>query len=133
MHGYHKLTPGRQRSLCELEEKIIEAHLIALSLFGFPFTDYDLRITVKMYLDKVQKTIPAFKNNLPGKEWAKSFLRRRKQLSQRKAKNISVARAAVDEEAINQFFDNLEKELVGVPPENIINYDETNLGDDPGT
>lgn len=33
---------------------------------------------------------------------------------------------------IPDYFDNLSKVLVGVAPSNIINYDETNLSDDPG-
>lgn len=53
-------------------------------------------------------------------------------LTQRTAKNISYSRTATDEQVVNNFFDNLEKELIGIPKENFWNYDETNLVDDPG-
>lgn len=53
-------------------------------------------------------------------------------LTQRTVKNISHSRAATDEEVVNNFFDNLEQELSGIPPKNIYNYDETNFVDDPG-
>ena len=33
---------------------------------------------------------------------------------------------------MSQYISNLEKEVEGVPPSNILNYDETNLTDDPG-
>ena len=33
---------------------------------------------------------------------------------------------------INNFFDNVTETLTDVPPSNIMNYDETNLADDPG-
>ena len=34
--------------------------------------------------------------------------------------------------AIISYFNNLQKTLENIPPQNIINYDETNLSDDPG-
>lgn len=46
--------------------------------------------------------------------------------------NIKRSRAAVSHEDINKYFDNLEKELENVPSSNIVNFDETNLSDDPG-
>lgn len=33
---------------------------------------------------------------------------------------------------LNEYFDNLRTTLDGIPPSNIMNYDETNLADDPG-
>lgn len=35
-------------------------------------------------------------------------------------------------EVLNQYFDHLENTLIDVPDENMINFDETNLSDDPG-
>ena len=46
--------------------------------------------------------------------------------------NISKKRAKIGAETINYYFDELENTLEGVPAENIINYDEINLTDDPG-
>lgn len=107
--------------------------MIAVSVYGFPVTAHDLRFIVKAYLDKRGKNIKCFKGNFPGKEWVASFLNRHKQvLVNRIARNISVSRAAVNHEIINNFFDHLERELENVPPSAIWNYDETNLGDDPG-
>ena len=45
--------------------------------------------------------------------------------------NISRKRASVSVEDVEKFFNNLSESLEGVPPENIVNYDETNLTDDP--
>lgn len=116
------------------EEQSLISHVIAVSLFGFPVTAHDLRFIVKAYLNKRGKQVKCFKDNFPGKEWVTSFLRRHKDvLVNRIARNISVSRAAVNHEVINNFFHNLERELDNVPPSNIWNYDETNLGDDPGS
>lgn len=45
---------------------------------------------------------------------------------------ISIFRAPVNREIINNLFDNPEKKLENIPPSNICNYDEINLGDDSG-
>lgn len=94
----------------------------------------DLRVVVKGYLDKQGRTVKKFKNNLPGEDWVISFLTRHKeQLSSRMSQNIKRARAGVSAQTINDYFDNLEETLSGVEPCSIVNYDETNLTDDPGS
>lgn len=50
----------------------------------------------------------------------------------RLSENIKRTRAAVSVTMVNEYFDILETSLEGVPPENIINFDETNFTDDPG-
>lgn len=94
----------------------------------------DLRLVVKGYLDKQGRSVKKFTNNLPGNDWALSFLKRHKgNVSTRMSQNIKRARAAVSAQTINDYFDNLEQTLLGVHPCSIVNYDETNLTDDPGT
>ena len=41
-------------------------------------------------------------------------------------------RIAVTRETMNVYFLHLTRSLEGIPPSNIINYDETNFCDDPG-
>lgn len=53
-------------------------------------------------------------------------------LTQRTAKNISYSRTKTDEEVVSNFFNKLQKEMSGIPKQNIWNYDETNLVNDPG-
>lgn len=48
------------------------------------------------------------------------------------ANNIKRVRAQISENEITKFIENLSVELENVPAENIYNYDETNLSDDPG-
>ena len=69
---------------------------------------------------------------MPSHQWVPIFLNRHKDLSNRMASNIKRSRAAVSHEKINSFFDHFVKEAENVPAENIFNYDETNLTDDPG-
>jgi len=131
--GKRMKKQGGQCVLNNQIEKLIAESLITCSSWGYPLGIYDLRCIVKSYLDRKGKTVRQFKNNMPGREFAMSYLKRHRQLlSTRLCQNIKRARTQVTKETINLYFDNLEKSLNNVLPENIINYDETNLSDDPG-
>uniref|UniRef100_A0A1B0GJE9 HTH CENPB-type domain-containing protein n=1 Tax=Lutzomyia longipalpis TaxID=7200 RepID=A0A1B0GJE9_LUTLO len=109
-------------------------YAVTMSTYGFPVTKFDLRCVAKMYLDRIGRSVHYFKNNIPGPDWAANFLKRHKSvLSERTSKSISYARAANNEDTINNYFNHIESQLADVPPSNIWNYDETNLSDDPGS
>ncbi|KAK4327537.1 hypothetical protein Pmani_002018 [Petrolisthes manimaculis] len=131
--GERKTTiASRKRILLPEEETIIVQHAAVLGHFGYVFDVYELRLFVKSFLDKAQRNAPQFKDNMPGEEWALSFIKRHSDvLSTHVCQNISWKRAAVGVEAVEKFFTNLSTNLQGVPPQNIVNYDETNLTDDP--
>lgn len=129
--GERKTTVvGRKKALLPEEEKSIAEHVAVLGDFGYSFDTYELRVFVKSFLDKAGRQAPQFSNNMPGKDWASSFIKRHR-LSNRVCQNISRKRASVSVEDVEKFFNNLSESLEGVPPENIVNYDETNLTDDP--
>ena len=93
----------------------------------------DLRMTVKRILDQEGRVLSRFKENVPGEDSAYGFMKKHKdKIKNRLCQNITKKRAAVDSEVINNYFQQLDKSLAGVFQENIINYDETNLYDDPG-
>jgi len=124
---------GGQTVLNSEEEELLVQKLICCGNWGYPLTDLDLRMIVKGYLDRRGREVAQFKENFPGYEWTKLFLRRHHaQLSVRVCQNIKRARAGTSHDQINAYFDELGISLAGVRPENIINYDETNLTDDPG-
>ena len=72
-------------------------------------------------------------NNMPGRDWVDSFLKRNKHLlARRMCQNINRSRnSAISPEVVNDFFDNLRITLKDVPPGNIMNYNETNLCNNP--
>ena len=114
-------------------EEILVSRIKKCAEWGFPLDAIDIRMIVKGYLDRKGTKILKFKNNLPGREWMVSFLNRnKKDLAQRMCQNIKRGRASVSPAIINEYFDNLQESLAEVPPAIIINYDETNLADDPG-
>ena len=105
------------------------------TLNGTPAMDrLDLRLIIKGYLDRRGIEMKRFKDNLPGTELADSFLRRHHdKTAQRMCQNIKRSRASVSPEIIHEYFDNVKLSLIDVEASNIINYDETNLSDDPGS
>lgn len=126
-------TLGGQISLPEGVEKALVENILKCSNWGYLITEFELRMFVKYHLDRVGTKIAKFKDNRPGYDWAKLFLKRHKQdISQRMCQNIKRSRAAVTNKIINDYFDNLTPYLKDISPDLIINYDETNLSDDPG-
>jgi hypothetical protein len=131
--GLHRDTLGRPPALTSTEEKKIVDALIFTANYGIPFTKNDLRRFVQNYLNRKGVRLLTFVNNLPGKDWTKSFLLRNKQhLTIRLSENTKRCRAQINVDKVNEYFDNLEVTPAGVPPSIIVNYDETNLCDDPG-
>ena len=131
IHQKHTgVTGGQLRLTAEAENRLIET-IDLLSTWKIPMTGIDIKLLVKDYLDHSGVQDSRFKNNCPGDDWLKSFISRHK-LTQRLADNVKPARAEVDAAKVHCYFDELERTLAGVPPENIFNYDETNVTDNPG-
>ncbi|XP_018392970.1 PREDICTED: uncharacterized protein LOC108772024 [Cyphomyrmex costatus] len=128
----HVKKHGHPCELSSTEETTVVEALKTAGSWGFPLTVHDLRNIVQMYLTQLKRQT-RFKNNRPGRDWVASFFKRHADLSLRLSENIKRCRAKVDDKIINNYFDNLEISLNGIPPSNIINYDETNFSDDPGS
>ncbi|CAK1592462.1 unnamed protein product [Parnassius mnemosyne] len=124
--------PGAPTTFSSEEEALFVDCILRLSEYGFPLTIFDLRIVIRTYLEKIGRRVTKFKNNCPGTEWVSSFLKRHSCLSQRFATNIKRNRAAIDKETITAYIEILKEVVRDIPPENLWNFDETNLSDDPG-
>ncbi|XP_003241645.2 uncharacterized protein LOC100571097 [Acyrthosiphon pisum] len=131
-NGKHGKKPGGQTIFSDEDEKNMIAAVSKCGDWGFPLTLMDLRLIAKTSLDKRGIIVQKFKDNLPGDDWARSLLKRHNTLTQRITTNISRCRAEVSPATINSYFDNLSSVLKDIPADNIFNYDETNLQDDPG-
>ncbi|XP_062556481.1 uncharacterized protein LOC134221293 [Armigeres subalbatus] len=132
LNNVHNKSPGHQRVFSKEEEQSFADHLSLLSEWGFPVGTGDLREIVRIYLKKQNREILTFVDNKPGKDWVSRFLRDHSELSKRFAQNIKVCRADISRETIRTYMDHLRRTIEGIPPQNIFNYDETNLADDPG-
>jgi len=124
---------GRNPVLSDGDEHIIVDFAKKLAEWGFPLDTATLSLFVKNILDKKGVQEQRFRNNVPGYKWIRKFLRDNKdKITIRKAANISRKRGRINEEDISQYIDRLEETLNGIPPENIVNYDESGLADDTG-
>ncbi|XP_026724784.1 uncharacterized protein LOC113505893 isoform X2 [Trichoplusia ni] len=133
LHNKHPKSPGCPTRLNDQEEANIIKVLLAAAEFGSPLTLLDLRIVVHRYLEGNGR-LTIFDNKLPGKKWAYSFIKRHKsKLAYRVVQNIKRSRAEKSPDEMKEYFTNLQLSLKGVPSDNILNYDETNLTDDPGS
>ncbi|KAG5878197.1 hypothetical protein JTB14_034029 [Gonioctena quinquepunctata] len=115
-----------------MKKMAFASHIDKMCEFGFPIDELDLRLLVESYVTRQGKIIQRFWNNLPGRDWTKSFLKRHPQLTVKFVSNIKRNRAQIDEKTISDYFDHLENVAKDVPPQNTHNYDETSMSDDPG-
>ena len=130
-YGLHKKSYGGQKRLSSECEEMIASAVNALADWKIPMTAMEIRMLVKDYLDALKLPTEIFKENMPGKDWVKSFTKRHG-FTKRMADNVSLSRATITPDIVNTYFEHLEEELRGIPPSNIFNYDETNVTDDPG-
>jgi hypothetical protein len=131
MSETHGTKMGRPPILSPDEEKMLVERLKILGTWGFPLTKMDFCHFVKAYLDK-KGVKTRMKDNMPTFGFVETFLGRHKELTLRVANPIKRARASVSREDVQQFFAHYEQSVEGVLPENLCNYDKTNLRDDPG-
>ncbi|KAJ8967954.1 hypothetical protein NQ317_003544 [Molorchus minor] len=115
-HGKHPLKYGRQQVFGGAEEQRIKNTFEICAEWGFPLRSTDIRIIMQNYLNKLGKTETRFKENLPGIDWFKSFMKRHPQLTIKLAENTKRVRAGLK-----------------CTPSTVVNYDETNFADDPGS
>lgn len=132
LHEKHPKTVGGPTRLSEEDEQKFVNVIIAAGDFGSPLSLLDLKLVVHRYLQNSGRE-SVFNGKPPGDKWVRLFLQRHNhQLTHRQIQNIKRARAAKTCNEIKAYFENLQITLNGVPRENILNYDETNLSDNPG-
>lgn len=130
--GLHPNGPGAPKRLTDEEENAIVKVLVASGDYGSPLEALDLQLIVFKYL-KENGRADVFDWKPPGPKWVKKFIKRNSDaLTVRSVQNIKRSRAEKTTGEIEEYFSNLKISLEGVPKENIINYDETNLSDNPG-
>ena len=132
LNGLHKKKHGGQPALSEEFEIILVRALHKLTDWKVPFDGYDIRCLVQSYFNSLDHKSKQFKDNMPGSEWVRLFIKRcnlTKQISE--MTNVKAARAEATTDIIKSYFSHLEKWVI-VPPECIYNFDKTNVTDDPG-
>ena len=127
--------PGRPRILTEKEEKDLIEYAKLCADWGQPMSKMELQLIAKsvLLLEGRKCAYVEEKDDLPGEDWVSSFIERHKEeIKLKTGGNIKATRAAVSEDIVTTYFDNLNGTVEGVSPKAITNYDKTNLGDNPG-
>jgi hypothetical protein len=75
LKGDFNRKPGRPTVFSLDEENVIVEYVKKQAEFGFPVTEQDLRFIMKAYLDRQGRSVTQFKNNMPGYDWVKYFLK----------------------------------------------------------
>ncbi|CAK1601668.1 unnamed protein product [Parnassius mnemosyne] len=124
---------GRPKVFSEALEEVFVQSIITAAAWGYPLSGLDLSLLVKSHLHRLGLNETRFKGNLPRRYWLKGFLRCHKStLSVRLSENIKRQRAGVTQETLKSYFQELKTTLEDVDPAAIVNFDETNMSDDPG-
>lgn len=126
----HKKSIGHPTRLSEDDEKTIADTINVAAEFRSPLTLLDLRLVLFRYLE-INDKLHIFNGKMPGERWARNFIARHN-MTKRTTQNIKRSRASKTVAELNGYFKNLECSLRNVPPSHMLNYDETNLSDDPG-
>lgn len=91
----HTIRPGKPLIFVNEEEKAFVSCIIAMSNFGFPLNQQDITYIVRDHLRKVGKVVAIFRDNVPGKDWVRSFVARHPEISVRFVSNIEVVQRSV--------------------------------------
>ncbi|CAM1312261.1 Uncharacterised protein g5927 [Pycnogonum litorale] len=126
----HAGKPGGQPVLSATEETAVVKVINHLTDWKFPLSSGDIRYLVQDYLNRQGRTT-IFCENLPGWDWLDKF-KKRQNLTQRIADNVKPSRSEISSTDVKEYFKNIFEELTGVEPQNVYNYDETNVTDNPG-
>ena len=126
VNGKHGGKLGTQCYVSSTVEKVVVGSIEQLADWKVPFDTYGIRCLLKWYLDRTGTVHKVFKNTMPGIDWICGFIKRN-QLTQRISDNVKAAQAEVNEDIINNYFNELELSLDGISATHILSYDERNM------
>lgn len=122
---------GAPTVLTKNEEDALVKWAISLGKTGFPVSKTQLIESITLIMKTVSRKNP-FTDNKPGRKWYSLFLKRHPELSQRISQNLTASRAAVSEQKIRDWFNEVEEHLknkhleyVLQDPSKLFNGDET--------
>lgn len=131
---FTKIRPGPSTVLTEAEELAIVDWVKVSQRKGFPKRKEDILHAVKDFLEENNRDHPFGEENLPGKGWFHSFLKRHPSITLRVPDPVSSASANVAVTDIFKWFDSIENYLLEndyfsilSDPSRIFNGDETNF------
>jgi len=102
------------------EKNKIKSWILNNAKLGFLLRVDDVKDSVQKIINDFPRPTP-FKNSRPGEKWMKLFLKRNSEIVKKNTEVTSKARAAVTEDKIRNWFDELENYLVSEECRDIFN------------
>ena len=126
---YADKKPGPASVLSTEEEEEVVNWIFHCCKAGFPVTKSQLLISVQGICKILKKTNP-FTDDIPGRSWYESFLKRHPEISTRISENVCLNRAKVTEQSLRNWYSETSKylsseNLLIIKPERVFNSDET--------
>ncbi|XP_036151114.1 uncharacterized protein LOC105833505 [Monomorium pharaonis] len=126
-----KRKTGPETVLSKNEEDDIVNWVLYRAERGMPVTKTELLDSVQKFVTLLQKKTP-FKENRPSRHWYEGFRKRHPQLTMRKPQHLSLNRATVSKEDLQEWFSDQkkylkEKNLLEISSTRVFNCDETNI------
>lgn len=113
---------GPSTLLTEPEEDTLVKWILAMARKGFPVHKSNLILSVKKYLQETGRETKYLKDSTPGRSWFEGFLKRHPNIKEKHAESVSKARAAVTQDRIQQWFDEILEYFQQEGLENILEY-----------
>ncbi|KAJ8931391.1 hypothetical protein NQ314_015701 [Rhamnusium bicolor] len=123
---------GPPTELSKTEENIFVKWILAMAKKGFPVHKNNLILSVRKIVEESgRETKYLNKSSVPGRSWFEGFLKRHPDIKQKHAESVSKARAAVTQDRIHNWFDEIleylkenKMEEILLDPSRIFNGDE---------
>ena len=100
------IPPGRSTVLTSAEEEVLVNYCTLMSSIGYPLKRSELLVEVKWVMDHDGRKTP-FKNNLPGPDWYKGFIKRHPILAERTPMVLGHQLACITKEMVDGWFTGL--------------------------
>ncbi|XP_071840675.1 uncharacterized protein [Apostichopus japonicus] len=101
-------TQGPKPVMTPEEETWLEKWLLSMSKIGYGQTRRELCLTVKKILDDDGRKNP-FKDNMPGPQWVRAFMRRHPKISERAGEALGKERAMLSSSKLEEWFAKFEE------------------------
>ena len=99
MKNLHCKPVGPPTVFSQVEEELFATCVVTMCDWGFSLNKLDIRMMIVAYLEKQKRVVKKFSKNVPGDNWASSFMKRHG-LTNRIATNIKRKRAVISKEQL---------------------------------
>ena len=121
------------------QERIFERHLSICASAGWGLIVSEVQDYIQRFCQLYNLPVARFNNQRPGRDWVAGFLHRHPELTNKRCKAVSNAKAyGLNEEGLRDFFKAISDVLCPdghryCAPKDVVNYDETQLANDQGS